>query len=222
MVLNPHCVTVSYIVVATLEHHDGYKVFVSGVSWGALPSGVVRLDRVLWLRVLGTMVRNLWHIKSSLKTVTILYRCQPKMFFVWVTISSALSRFQWVVLLQHIGSNSQWPTETCTFAASIRTNFYHNLLPWQLGQGWWHQGLNSFVSVLYSTPGSVSQASLAPCSSQATTCFVWLSLCLIPSLFNGPFSRGGQMWALTGVIHGNMHVIVLSWTHLQKNMHVSK
>ncbi len=38
---------------------------------------------------------------------------------------------------------------------------------------------------------------------------------------NGPFSSGGQKWALTGVIHGNMHVIVLSCTHLQKNMYVS-
>ncbi len=27
--------------------------------------------------------------------------------------------------------------------------------------------------------------------------------------------------SLTGVIHGNMHVIVLSCTHLQKNMYVS-
>ncbi len=39
--------------------------------------------------------------------------------------------------------------------------------------------------------------------------------------YNGPFSSGGQKWALTGVIHGNMHVIVLSCTHLQKNMYVS-
>ncbi len=38
---------------------------------------------------------------------------------------------------------------------------------------------------------------------------------------NGPFSSGGQKWALTGVIHGNMHVIVFSCTHLQKNMYVS-
>ncbi len=38
---------------------------------------------------------------------------------------------------------------------------------------------------------------------------------------NGPFSSGGQKWALTGVIHGNMHVIVLSYTHLQENMYVS-
>ncbi len=30
---------------------------------------------------------------------------------------------------------------------------------------------------------------------------------------NGPFSSGGQKWALTGVIHGNMHVIVLSCTY---------
>ncbi len=30
---------------------------------------------------------------------------------------------------------------------------------------------------------------------------------------NGPFSSGGQKWALTGVVHGNTHVIVLSCTH---------
>ncbi len=35
---------------------------------------------------------------------------------------------------------------------------------------------------------------------------------------NGPFSSGGQTSALTGVIHGNRHVIVLSCTHLQKNV----
>ncbi len=41
------------------------------------------------------------------------------------------------------------------------------------------------------------------------------------ALWNWPFSSGGQKWALTGVIHRNMHVIVLSCTRLQKNMYVS-
>ncbi len=35
---------------------------------------------------------------------------------------------------------------------------------------------------------------------------------------NGPFSSGGQKWALTGVIHGNMHVIVLSYTFTEKHV----
>ncbi len=44
----------------------------------------------------------------------------------------------------------------------------------------------------------------------------WHTNHIMTGLANGPFSSGGQKWALTGVIHGNMHVIVLSCTHLQE------
>ncbi len=37
---------------------------------------------------------------------------------------------------------------------------------------------------------------------------------------NGPFTSGGQKWALTGVIHGNMHVIVLGFTYTFTEKHV--
>ncbi len=41
----------------------------------------------------------------------------------------------------------------------------------------------------------------------------WATLSILNNWNNGPFSSGGQKWALTGVIRGNMHVIVLSCTH---------